>query len=131
MNHVLVAPPESTALLVLAHGAGAGMHHPFLERMAQALAEHLRQPLEKRMAHPRPGTVREHQQRLGLGPSDEDVIHPYRILPRRSGGNSLTTMRCCTLRLPTAARTVYSPGTARRSSSAEVGSPRPRGRGRS
>jgi len=38
VNHVLVAPPQSTALLVLAHGAGAGMRHPFLERIAQALA---------------------------------------------------------------------------------------------
>ena len=31
--------PEDAALLyVLAHGAGAGMRHPFLEAMAQALA---------------------------------------------------------------------------------------------
>jgi uncharacterized protein len=39
VNHVLVAPPESKALLVLAHGAGAGMRHPFLERIAQVLGE--------------------------------------------------------------------------------------------
>ena len=39
MNHVLVAPPRSQALLVLAHGAGAGMRHPFLERIAQLLGE--------------------------------------------------------------------------------------------
>jgi len=39
VNHVLVAPPRSKALIVVAHGAGAGMRHPFLERMAQALAE--------------------------------------------------------------------------------------------
>ncbi|HEV8399183.1 MAG TPA: alpha/beta family hydrolase [Gemmatimonadales bacterium] len=39
MNHVLVAPPRSQALLVLAHGAGAGMRHPFLERIAELLGE--------------------------------------------------------------------------------------------
>lgn len=39
MEHLLVAPPDARALLVLAHGAGAGMRHPFLEAMARALAE--------------------------------------------------------------------------------------------
>ncbi len=38
MEHLLVAPADSRALLVLAHGAGAGMRHAFLERIAQALA---------------------------------------------------------------------------------------------
>ena len=39
MNHLLVAPPEAKALLVLAHGAGSGMRHPFFERAAEALGE--------------------------------------------------------------------------------------------
>jgi hypothetical protein len=39
VEHRLVAPPDARALLVLAHGAGAGMRHPFLERIAQALGE--------------------------------------------------------------------------------------------
>ena len=39
MNHLLVAPPQSKALYVLAHGAGAGMRHPFLEKIAQLLGE--------------------------------------------------------------------------------------------
>jgi len=38
MEHLLNAPPDARALLVLAHGAGAGMRHPFLERAAVALA---------------------------------------------------------------------------------------------
>jgi hypothetical protein len=37
VNHLLVAPPDARALLVLAHGAGAGMRHSFLEKIAQAL----------------------------------------------------------------------------------------------
>ena len=38
VNHLLVAPDDARALLVLAHGAGAGMRHAFLEQLAQALA---------------------------------------------------------------------------------------------
>lgn len=39
MEHVLVVPDGARALLMLAHGAGAGMRHPFLERIAQTLGE--------------------------------------------------------------------------------------------
>lgn len=35
----LVLPPDARALYVLAHGAGAGMDHPFLASVASALAE--------------------------------------------------------------------------------------------
>ncbi len=38
MEHILVKPPDARASLVLAHGAGAGMRHAFLEQLAQALA---------------------------------------------------------------------------------------------
>lgn len=40
MSDILVRPPDACALLVLAHGAGAGMRHPFMEGVAQALARH-------------------------------------------------------------------------------------------
>ncbi len=39
VSALLVRPPETRWLYVLAHGAGAGMRHPFLESIAQALAE--------------------------------------------------------------------------------------------
>jgi predicted alpha/beta-hydrolase family hydrolase len=39
VEHLLVAPPDARTLIVLAHGAGSGMQHPFLEAMARALAE--------------------------------------------------------------------------------------------
>src|SRR5690349_3222879 len=35
---MMVRPPRARLLYVLAHGAGAGMRHPFLEKMAAALA---------------------------------------------------------------------------------------------
>jgi len=38
LEHILVKPPDARASLVLAHGAGAGMRHAFLEQLAQALA---------------------------------------------------------------------------------------------
>lgn len=39
VSGLLVRPPGARRLLVLAHGAGAGMRHPFLERTAAGLAE--------------------------------------------------------------------------------------------
>jgi uncharacterized protein len=40
VSGLLSIPPGSRACLVLAHGAGAGMHHPFLAGIAAALAPH-------------------------------------------------------------------------------------------
>jgi uncharacterized protein len=40
VSGLLSNPPGSRACLVLAHGAGAGMHHPFLAGIAAALAQH-------------------------------------------------------------------------------------------
>src|SRR6266403_593071 len=39
VSAILVRPAEARWLLVLAHGAGAGMTHPFLEKLAGELAE--------------------------------------------------------------------------------------------
>ncbi len=39
VSALLVEPPHARALYVLAHGAGAGMRHPFLGRTAAALAD--------------------------------------------------------------------------------------------
>ena len=39
VSALLVRPPEARALLVLGHGAGAGMRHVFMEEMAGLLAE--------------------------------------------------------------------------------------------
>jgi predicted alpha/beta-hydrolase family hydrolase len=36
---LLERPPDATLLFVLAHGAGAGMRHPFLDGLARALAD--------------------------------------------------------------------------------------------
>src|SRR5438067_13635970 len=39
VSGLLMRPPGARWLYVLAHGAGAGMRHPFLEAIARALAE--------------------------------------------------------------------------------------------
>ncbi|HEY6059706.1 MAG TPA: alpha/beta family hydrolase [Gemmatimonadales bacterium] len=39
VSALLLQPPGARLLYVMAHGAGAGMRHPFLERTAAALAE--------------------------------------------------------------------------------------------
>lgn len=40
VSALLLLPEDATALLVLSHGAGAGMEHPFMETLAQSLATH-------------------------------------------------------------------------------------------
>jgi predicted alpha/beta-hydrolase family hydrolase len=39
VSAVLVRPATAKWLLVLGHGAGAGMHHPFMSKLAEELAE--------------------------------------------------------------------------------------------
>src|SRR5258706_6055324 len=39
VSGLLDVPPDARALVVLAHGAGAGMTHPFLSAFARGLAE--------------------------------------------------------------------------------------------
>ncbi len=39
VSGLFIEPPFARALLILGHGAGAGMTHPFMEELAQALAE--------------------------------------------------------------------------------------------
>lgn len=91
MNHLLVAPPDAKALLVLAHGAGAGMSHPFLERMAQLLGERAVATyryefayMEKRAGRPDPPAVAEARAR-------EAALDAARVapgLPLFAGGKS-------------------------------------------
>jgi predicted alpha/beta-hydrolase family hydrolase len=78
-------------LLVLAHGAGAGMRHPFLERITQALAERAVATyryeflyMERRAGRPDPPAVAEARVR-------EAVLDAARVapgLPLFAGGKS-------------------------------------------
>ena len=68
-----MAPPDARGLLVLAHGAGAGMRHPFLEKLAQALGERGTATfryefvyMEKRQGRPDPPAVAEARVRAAV-----------------------------------------------------------------
>ena len=39
VSAVALRPPDCRFFLVLGHGAGAGMHHPFMENLAHALSD--------------------------------------------------------------------------------------------
>jgi len=39
VSAIIIEPKDAKSLLVLAHGAGAGMNHPFMEALADKLAE--------------------------------------------------------------------------------------------
>jgi uncharacterized protein len=91
MKHLLVAPRGARALLVLAHGAGAGMGHPFLETIAQALGERgvatYRYEflyMEKRSGRPDPPAVA--QARVREAVIDAALVAPG--LPVFAGGKS-------------------------------------------
>ena len=40
VSAIVLAPPSPVAVLALAHGAGAGMNHPFMSSLAEALLQH-------------------------------------------------------------------------------------------
>src|SRR5256714_4189226 len=74
VSGLLLRPDGARLLYVLAHGAGAGMRHPFLESIAQGLAERsiatLRYQflyMERRRRPPRPPALGAPPARAGAG----------------------------------------------------------------
>jgi predicted alpha/beta-hydrolase family hydrolase len=91
MEHLLTALPDARALLVLAHGAGAGMRHSFLEKIAQALGARgvatLRYEflyMEKRAGRPDPPAVAEARVRDAV----QEAARAAPGLPLFAGGKS-------------------------------------------
>ena len=91
MEHLFVNPADARTLLVLAHGAGAGMRHAFLERMAQALADRRIATfryefayMEKRAGRPDPPAVAAARVREAVG----EAARVAPGLPLFAGGKS-------------------------------------------
>src|SRR2546422_9172802 len=91
MDHLLTAPADARALLVLAHGAGAGMRHAFLERAAQAFAQHgiatyrYEFPyMQAKKSRPDPPAVAEEAVRKAVA----EAARNYPGLPILAGGKS-------------------------------------------
>lgn len=86
-----MAPKDAKALLVFAHGAGAGMQHPFMEQVAEELASHgiatLRYNfpyMEKGSRRPDPPAVAEKTVAMVM----EKANQLYPKLPLFAGGKS-------------------------------------------
>jgi uncharacterized protein len=91
VSALLVRPPDARALYVLAHGAGAGMRHPFLESVARLLEERgiatLRYHfpyMERRARRPDPPAVAEATVRAAV----EEAGRVAPGLPLLAGGKS-------------------------------------------
>jgi uncharacterized protein len=91
VSGLLLAPPSARAVFVLAHGAGAGMTHPFMSAMAEALVPHgiatLRYQfpyMERRSRRPDPPKLAQATVRAAVGAA----AHLLPGLPLFAGGKS-------------------------------------------
>src|SRR5881275_61393 len=91
VSGLLMRPPGARWLYVLAHGAGAGMRHPFLETIAQRLAERAIATLryqfpymEQRARRPDPPAVAEAAVRAAV----QEAARAAPGLPLVAGGKS-------------------------------------------
>ena len=87
----LMMPDDATCLYVFAHGAGAGMHHPFMEKLSSALASRnigtLRYNfpfMEKGGRRPDPPAIAEKTVSVAI----KAAIDLYPDLPLLAGGKS-------------------------------------------
>jgi Predicted hydrolase of the alpha/beta-hydrolase fold len=92
VSGILLRPPDAWAGYVMAHGAGAGMRHRFMERMAEALAERGMASLRYQFPYmeagggrPDPPGVLEAAVRAAVGAAQDGLSG----LPLVAGGKSL------------------------------------------
>lgn len=84
-------PPHATACCVLAHGAGAGMAHPFMEAIAQALAERQIATLRYQFPYMERGSKRPDRPELAQAAVRAAVAEASRLAPELAlvaGGKS-------------------------------------------
>ena len=87
VSALMLEPRDAIACLVLAHGAGAGMTHPFMDAAAQGLAARRIATLRYQFPYmeqgsKRPTVRRSHRQRCALRPPKQTNASPnYRYSP--------------------------------------------------
>src|ERR1041385_6063586 len=98
VSALLLLPPEARLIYVLAHGAGAGMRHPFLASVAQALAEvaiaTLRYQfpyMEARARRPDPPAVAELAVRAAVAEAARAAPGPPLLAGGKSFGGRMTS----------------------------------------
>ena len=107
VSALLVRPPDARLLYVLAHGAGAGMRHPFLESMARVLGERgiatLRYQfpyMEKRTRRPDPPAVAEASVRAAVATAARAAPGLPLVAGGKSFGGRMTSSAQATQPLP-------------------------------
>lgn len=81
VSGLLLAPPDTRACYVLAHGAGAGMAHPFMAAAAQGLAERGIATLRYQFPYMERGSKRPDTPRLAHATVRAAVAEASRLLP--------------------------------------------------
>ncbi|HEY2927839.1 alpha/beta family hydrolase [Piscinibacter sp.] len=91
VSGLLQAPPAARACYVLAHGAGAGMDHPFMAAMADGLADRGIATLRYQFPSMERGSRRPDSPRVAQAAVRAAVVQAARLLPQRplvAGGKS-------------------------------------------
>src|SRR4029077_19903747 len=81
VSGLLLAPPHPRACYVLAHGAGAGMFHPFMEAVATELAQRAIATLRYQFPFMEQGAKRPDPPKLAHATVRAAVAEAGRILP--------------------------------------------------
>jgi predicted alpha/beta-hydrolase family hydrolase len=81
MRTLLTAPPKARACYVLAHGAGAGMQHPFMAAMAEGLAERGIATLRYEFPYMEQGSKRPDSPKVAQATVREAVSQAVGLLP--------------------------------------------------
>jgi len=91
VSGLLQAPPEARACYVMAHGAGAGMAHPFMAAMANGLAERGVATLRYQFPYMEQGSKRPDTPKLAQATVRAAVAEASRLVPELAlfaGGKS-------------------------------------------
>ncbi|HEY8010716.1 MAG TPA: alpha/beta family hydrolase [Rudaea sp.] len=91
VSGLLQVPANAYACYVLAHGAGAGMAHPFMQNIADALAEHGVATLRYQFPYMEKGSKRPDSPKLAQAAVRAAVTEAARLLPELptvAGGKS-------------------------------------------
>ena len=91
VSGLLQAPPQARACYVLAHGAGAGMAHPFMAAIANGLAERGIATLRYQFPYMEQGSKRPDAPKLAHATVRAAVLEASRLVPKTAlfaGGKS-------------------------------------------
>src|SRR5882724_9901565 len=91
VSALLLRPAQSRACFVFAHGAGAGMTHPFMEAVAEGLCERGVASLRYQFPYMEKGSKRPDPPGIAHAAVRAAVAHAVRLLPKTpvfAGGKS-------------------------------------------